>query len=144
MTWRQYLQVKTRSPAFHWRMVIGILLIGVTIGLAVDTFVPDEQLIQPAAEVDEPFVPHIESLSNMADAGRWLDLWRAIPANIVARWNNWGITTLAILTGLCWMAFALQAVQPRSAWDHRLATPLIGFVLGVVSIWPTLFFIYWQ
>ncbi len=42
------------------------------------------------------------------------------------------------------MTFLLQAVQIRSWRDHRLAAPLIALLLGVLSIWPTIFLILWQ
>jgi RsiW-degrading membrane proteinase PrsW (M82 family) len=54
------------------------------------------------------------------------------------------MTAVAVATGVCWLAFLLQAIQIRSRWDHRLWTPIAGLALGVLSIWPTLFLIYWQ
>ncbi len=59
-------------------------------------------------------------------------------------WRHPGITTLAVLTGACWLAFVLQAVQIRSPRDPRLWAPLAGVALGVLSVWPTVFLLLWQ
>ncbi|MCC6491734.1 MAG: PrsW family intramembrane metalloprotease [Pirellulales bacterium] len=148
MTCRHYLQTKTRSPAFLWRMVIGLLIAGVIIGLAVDFAVP--AWIGPQAGLfadkspDDPLEgpPHV--LEQLADRGRWSELWMAIPGRILDRWRHPGVTGLAVLTGLCWLAFVLQAIQIRRGRDSRLWLPLAGLGLGVLSVWPTFFLIYWQ
>jgi RsiW-degrading membrane proteinase PrsW (M82 family) len=165
MTWRRWLQSRTRNPQFLWRMVIAILLVGVIAGGVADSLVtawitppPEERIRQsdpepqpepapdpiPEPEPDDPLKPQLEQLERYADRGEWGSLFRAIPAFMVQTWRHVGATTLAVLTGACWPAFAMQAIQPRSARDGRLWLPLIAAVLGVVSIWPTLFLIYWQ
>ncbi|HEX6960257.1 MAG TPA: PrsW family glutamic-type intramembrane protease [Lacipirellula sp.] len=147
MTWRHYLQIKTRTPAFLWRMAIGILLAGVAMGIGVDMATPAPPPVEPPGDeqvVDEPFAVDQPSLEQLAEEARWLDLWMAIPAEMFAGWRHWGMTAIAILTGACWTAFLMQAIQIRSRSDYRAWTPLIGLGLGVLSIWPTLFLIYWQ
>src|SRR5262245_35704155 len=63
---------------------------------------------------------------------------------IVHRWKHGGATTLAILTGVCWTAFAVQSIQPRSWRDGRLWLSLLAPALGVLSIWPLVFANFWQ
>jgi RsiW-degrading membrane proteinase PrsW (M82 family) len=151
MTWRHYLRVKTRDPAFLWGMVIAILVGGAAIGLAVDMMV--EPWMGPAATVEalepepdpQPVEPsRMRQVKQAAQAGEWWAVWKGIPWVIVEGWRRWGLTLLAVLTGVCWLAFLLQAVQPRGWRDIRLWGPLAGLALGVFSIWPTLFFILWQ
>jgi RsiW-degrading membrane proteinase PrsW (M82 family) len=153
MTWRQYLQSRTRNPAFLWRMVIVILLTGVVVGLVVDWAMPewitveagDVQFVEPESPPEpEPTIPHWERLDRLAAQRNWLALWGAIPRALVDRWLQIGAAALAVLTGLCWLAFSMQAIQPRSRSDWRTWMPPLAAALGVLSIWPTFFLIYWQ
>jgi RsiW-degrading membrane proteinase PrsW (M82 family) len=128
-------------------MVLGILLIGIVAGLVVDaSFDPWLLMSLDAEAVDdaEPFVPRSDRMERMAREGRWAELWWAIPGTMISGWKQVGMTALAFLTGACWLAFAIQAVQVRSWRDGRLWAALIGVALGVLSIWPTRFLIYWQ
>jgi RsiW-degrading membrane proteinase PrsW (M82 family) len=146
MTWRHYLQVKTRSPAFLWRMVIGILLTGVVIGLVLDASVTAWiELDDEGAVVDvEPDTSQWRQLERLADNGDWRAVWAGVPKAIISTWDQWGVVTLAVLTGACWLAFVLQAIQFRSFSDGRFWLPFIGVLLGVLSIWPTVFLIFYQ
>lgn len=150
MTWKNYLRGKTRSPAFLWRMVIVVLLTGVITGLLVDWAVVawiNVEGNEPGAtdgSDGDSLMPQWDRLDELADAGQWAALWRAIPAVIVSSWRNPGATFLAVLTGVCWLAFALQAIQPRERLDGRTWLPLLGCALGVLSIWLTVFLIFWQ
>lgn len=147
MTWRRYLQVQTREPAFLWRMVIGILLAGAIVGLAVDSAVtawarPDAET--QAGDPQEPPISDWGRLEELALQEQWFELALAIPRTIVSSWRYLGLTSLAVLTGFCWLAFAMQAIQIRNWRDHRLWAPLAAMGLGVLSIWPTVFLILWQ
>ena len=143
MTWRHYLQVRTREGPFLWRMSLGILAVGVAIGLAVDLAMPE--WINPDAETLVPSGGVGGSLDQLAEQSRWAELWWGTPRMLWRRWMRFpGLTALALLTGLAWLTFSLQAVQIRSWRDHRLIAPLVGVGLGVLSIWPTVFFILWQ
>jgi RsiW-degrading membrane proteinase PrsW (M82 family) len=166
MTWRRWLQKETRNPAFLWRMVIAILLVGIGVGMAVDATVP--AWIEPPAEetdgdefsVDDPSdeappapgpepepKPHSTDdpdFDELAERGQWLDLWKAIPAAIADDWTHVGAAVLAVLTGACWLAFTMQAIQPRNIRDGRLWLPPLAMMFGVLSVWPTLFFGYWM
>jgi RsiW-degrading membrane proteinase PrsW (M82 family) len=156
MTWRRWLQSGTRNVTFLWRMVIAILLVGVIAGGVADSLVtawitpPQEGIDEeapepiPEPESDDPLKPHIEQLEKFAEQGEWGAVWGGIPATMVHGWRNAGATTLAALTGACWLAFAMQATQPRSRRDGRLWLPLFAAALGVLSIWPTRFLIFWQ
>jgi RsiW-degrading membrane proteinase PrsW (M82 family) len=148
MTWRSYLQANTRNPAFLWRMVISILLAGVAVGLAVDWAVP--AWIHPDEKTEEvepepvPEVSDWDHLEELAAQHKWAELWKKVPASVVKTWRRPGATVLAVLTGLCWLVFAMQAIQVRSANDGRLWLPLMAMLLGILSIWPTVFLIFWQ
>jgi RsiW-degrading membrane proteinase PrsW (M82 family) len=48
------------------------------------------------------------------------------------------------LTGACWLAFSLQAIQPSARHPYRWWMPVLAVVFGVVSIWPTGFLNFWQ
>jgi RsiW-degrading membrane proteinase PrsW (M82 family) len=148
MTWRRYLQSRTRNPAFLWRMVIGILLAGVAAGALCDwarqlSARGSARIVSHHEEPERDF-PEPSRIVQMADEGNWLGVWLAIPGTIVRTWRHTGMTALAVLTGACWTAFALQAIQIRGRRDGRLWLSLAALVLGVVSIWPTLVVDLWQ
>jgi RsiW-degrading membrane proteinase PrsW (M82 family) len=145
MNWRSYLQSRTRRPLFLWRMVIGILTAGVAAGVAIDWALPGafrgelaavEESTQGGSAWDE--------LDRLAEMGEWGAVWRGIPRVIVARWGGGWLTALAVLTGVCWLSFSLQAVQIRTRRDIRLWALLAGMALGVLSVWPTMFLAVWQ
>lgn len=148
--WRNYLRRKTRTPQFLWQMVIGILAAGALVGLAVDASVPawlDWEAMKQEEEVEPEPTPRsraYDEIEKYADAGEWGTVWRSIPPYMVLGWEEWGTTGLAVLTGVCWLAFVMQAIQIRSFRDYRLWFPPLGLLLGVLSIWPTLFLIMWQ
>jgi RsiW-degrading membrane proteinase PrsW (M82 family) len=148
MTWRHYFQVQTRNPAFLWRMVIGILATGVVIGLVVDALAPAWIKLDDQGEVVDvqpnPDTHEWRRLGSLADNGEWRSVWAGVPRAVISTWDEWGVTSLAVLTGLCWLAFVLQAIQFRSFRDGRFWLPLIGLLLGVLSIWPTVFLIFYQ
>ncbi|WP_428306405.1 PrsW family glutamic-type intramembrane protease [Lacipirellula sp.] len=150
IVWRNYLRTKTRNPRFLWKMVISILAIGVVAGLAVDAYVPawiNLKAMKQEEEVKPEPTPQsraYDEIERLADAGDWQTVWWAIPPYMVLGWEQWGTTGLGVLTGVCWLAFVMQAIQIRSFRDYRLWFPPLGLLLGVASIWPTLFLIMWQ
>lgn len=145
MTWRRYLQIKTREPAFLWRMSLGILVIGVVVGLAVDWAVPAWIHADAESNVPSRGSDAWSDLERLAAQSQWAAVWWGLPRAMIAQFVRApGLTALALLTGASWLAFALQAVQIRSWRDQRLWAPLVALALGVLSVWPTLFFILWQ
>jgi hypothetical protein len=147
MKWRRWIQLRSRDADFLWRMVIGILLVGVAVGLAVDaTFEPWVTVAESAEGINEPDPPEGEDarMDRLAQEGKWVELIAALTPYITGRWRQVGLTSLAVLTGLCWLAFAVQAVQVRSWRDGRLWGAFAAVALGVLSIWPTVFLIFWQ
>lgn len=141
MNLRSTLQSKSRQPRFLWRMVIGIIVAGIGIGYIA------QSICQPTVgvhvEVDED-LGQWEALQQLAANGEWAKLWWAIPANEWENLGNSGPVILAVLTGTCWLVFTLQALQISGWRDPRLWLALVALLLGVLSIWPTVFFIYWQ
>lgn len=149
IVWRNYLQTKTRNPQFLWKMVIAILAVGVVVGLAVDAAVPAWVEVEPTEKVKDETLgdpDHADFIEReqLADAGRWRELFLRIPQAMVRGWRQLGPTALALLTGLCWLLFLQQSIQVRSRTDYRGWGLIVALALGVLSIWPTLFFIYWQ
>jgi RsiW-degrading membrane proteinase PrsW (M82 family) len=128
-------------------MVLGILLLGFGLGLLVDRAFhvrPSALVADPSKELPGPLAPVADELQQLAEAGEWRALWRAIPGEMADGWRRAGPTVLALLTGACWLAFSMQAIQPRGLRDGRLWAPLVAAGLGVLSVWPTLFLVYWQ
>jgi RsiW-degrading membrane proteinase PrsW (M82 family) len=145
MTWRRYLQLKTRHPPFLWRMVFGILAAGVLVGLAVDWSTPAWIDLEGERKETPRGYDGWSQLERSAAKGEWSAVWWGVPRLLVGRWSRApGLTALAVLTGLSWLMFSLQAAQIRSWRDHRLIAPVAAIGLGVLSIWPTAFFILWQ
>ena len=141
MTGRQWLQARTRQGAWLARMVVAVLLAGVATAAIVDWALPAAPL---APREPPPRGPDSQSIEQMAIQGDWIGAWRAIPAAMARQWRRPGPIALALLTGLCWLAFSLQAIQIRSWRDGRLWASLAAVALGVWSVWPTLFFGLWQ
>jgi RsiW-degrading membrane proteinase PrsW (M82 family) len=143
MTWRRYLQLKTREPAFLWRMSLTILVGGVLVGLMVDGLTPPakEESLLPGSRGRDAWV----EVQTLADQSQWLAAFLTLPRLMAAQWRQVpALTFLALLTGMAWMAFSLQAIEIRSWRDHRLWAPLAALLLGVISTWLTLFFVLWQ
>jgi len=142
MHWRQYLQVKTRQPHFLWRWVAGILIAGLAAGYAAQGL-PDSLVERWAGVPVEAGDAQQDPLDQLAADRRWGALWWSIPQ---AMWEALrpGPTAIALLTGACWLMFLLQAGQPGTRTGIRWPLAVVAVVLGVASIWPTLFAIYWQ
>lgn len=141
MNWQSYLRTKTRQPEFLWRMVLSIVGLGVVLGFAAQT------ICQPLpAEVhDTPREPSAwKQLEKLAEQGEWAKVWWRTPAAIYSRFTDWGPPVLAAVAGVCWLVFLLQAMQIDSLRDGRLGCTLLAIALGILSIWPTGFFILWQ
>lgn len=142
MTWQNYLRTRTRQPEFLWRMVIWILAAGIGLGYVAekiwqpDTAVSNEQKAKQTEGWD-----HVEQL---AEQGDWLQVWWKVRREIYWGYETWGPTILATITGVCWLAFLLQSLQERTLLNSRLWCSLVAVTLGVLSIWPTGFFILWQ
>ncbi len=141
MSWRSYLRVQTRRPEFLWRMVVWILAMGIGVGFAAQSFwKPTSGDASEARRNNRGW----EQLEELAEQGAWTDVWWRVPQEIYSRYEDRGPVVLAILSGCCWMAFLLQALQVGCWRDGRLWWALVGVALGVLSIWPTGFFIVWQ
>lgn len=141
MTWRSYLQSKTRQPEFLWRMVIGILVAGVVVGYALQAV----RSPQPPSQLDEQSsVLEVEMLRKLAEQGEWLELWWAVPKVAFRRFETAGAAVLSAIAACCWFAFLWQALQTPGWRDLRLWCALLAVPLGMLSIWPTHFMALWQ
>lgn len=141
MTWQRYCQIKTRDPKWLWQMAITIVGAGAIAGF-LGLWLPLEvrQALRPEVSKAAEQAAYCQDL---AESGEWVSLAAVIP---VSMWETWfpAPTILAMLTGLCWFAFLLQAGQANSPRGVRPWLCMLGVALGIVSIWPTLWTIYWQ
>lgn len=139
MTWRSYLKTKTRQPAFLWRMVIWILAAGIGLGFVAQKIYPPQ-----ATEVKEKVASDDswEILRSLAEQGEWGQLWWTLP-RVVYHHKHLGPVVLSAITACCWLVFLWQAMRTPGLRELRLWCALIAIPLGVLSIWPTLFFDYW-
>ncbi len=141
MNRRNYLRNKTRDPAFLWRMVIWIIALGVGIGAF------SQYLFQSKAPVGlegEGVRDAWQSIEQLATQGEWGQVWWSLPERMLAEFSHTGPAALAIFAGCCWLAFLLQALGVDRIFDWRLGGALVAVGLGLLSIWPTLFFLLWQ
>ncbi len=140
MTWQHYLRVKTRDPAFLWRMVLSILALGVLVGWGVEMW----QGGAPEFGFRFHDLSEWEKLESLAEGGHWWQVWWEVPREIFSDFSRPGVVALAVLTGCCWLVFLLQAMRVNRFSDWRLWGALAAIGLGVLSIWPTGFLILWQ
>ncbi len=138
MTWQHYLRVKTRDPAFLWRMVIGIIAAGVVLGWLAQLLTGRQ-----GGSSGPPESRVYEQLKLLAGQGEWWQVWWEIPRQMFANFSP-GVIALALLAGCCWLVFLLQALRSHNIRDWRFWGALVAIVLGVLSIWPTRFFSLWQ
>lgn len=140
MTWRHYLQVKTRTPAFLWRMVIGILACGMAGGLLSEGAFRSSA---PSWGIDNPVESPADQIEKLAQNHQWRALWWALPEMILHRAEHIGPVIVAAFSGGCWLVFCLQAAQIRSRRDWQFWLLSLAIVLGAVSLWPAHFLGYW-
>ncbi|WP_442484272.1 PrsW family glutamic-type intramembrane protease [Aeoliella sp. SH292] len=143
MQLQPYLRRHTRQPEFLWKVVVAILAIGVMVALAVQAPEPEVEITPNQEQQHEQFGEHFSQQQLLASEERWAELWWSIPT---AMWLSVspGATVLAAITGICWFTFLLQAGQPYRPTGIRWYLAAIGVVLGIASVWPTLFLIWWQ
>jgi protease PrsW len=141
MSWQRFWQIRTRDPKWLWQMAIAIVVVGALAGL-LGQWLPVEarQALRPSVSEATQQAAHCQQLAEM---GEWGSLAAAIPRYL---WETWfpAPTAIAFLTGLCWFVFVLQAGQANSPGGVRPWLCLLGVVMGIVSIWPTVWAIYWQ
>ena len=142
MNWQTYLRRKSRDSRFLWRLAISILVAGLLLGFAarwLPASMTGSLIGARAGELTE----YYDRIDSEADAGNWWTVWKMIPKGM---WMATlpGPTLVAALTGVCWLVFIIQAGQPGSKDGIRVWLALVAVVLGVLSIWPTLFSIYYQ
>lgn len=145
MNWRSTLQAKTRDSRFLWHMVTVIIGLGIVAGYVVEHW-REPSPLGPAA-LAEGLRQGQEAqweIDQLAAAGRWSEVWWAIPRSQLWRLTQRGPLALAMLTGAAWLAFALHALHVSGLRDMRLWLALAAVPLGVLSIWPTHFFDVWQ
>lgn len=138
MTWQNYLRVKSRDPAFLWRMVIGIIAAGVVLGWLAHLLTGGQAISSGLADQRGS-----EQINDLAEQGQWWQVWWEIPRQMFSGFTP-GVIALALLAGCCWLVFLLQALRIRGIHDWRIWGALIAVALGILSIWPTRFFSLWQ
>ncbi len=73
----------------------------------------------------------------------WSRLWWSLPATLVQTLEPASVL-LALITGAAWLAFVIQAGQPGSRQGAPWWMCVVAVLLGVLSVWPTLFLGFWQ
>lgn len=148
MQLQPYLRSNTRRPEFLGRMVLAILGVGLVLAFVVQATEPvvvteDGIELRSIPEEYEQYEQYHDEVQRLANNREWGQLWWALPKGM---WLSVvpGPTFLALLTGICWFAFAVQAGQPHRPNGIRWPLAVVGIALGVLSVWPTLFAIYWQ
>ncbi len=139
MNWRSYLRGRTHSPAFLWRMVIGIILAGVAVGF-VAQFV---YTLGPEVSGFGMTEGERQRTVQLGEEGQWGDVWWRMRA-IYGGFSHTGPVALATIACCCWFVFLVQAMQIRGLRDWRPWCGLAAVGLGILSIWPTGFLIIWQ
>jgi len=136
------LRYKTRDPRFLWSLGVMILSLGLIAGFAVHWLPPTVMESLHAAD-SAAYSAHLDRLERAAEAGNWSTVWWGIPHSM---WIGAmvGPALIAGFTGLCWFVFLVQAGQPGSDGGIRWPLAIAAVPLGVLSIWPTLFLIYFQ
>jgi RsiW-degrading membrane proteinase PrsW (M82 family) len=140
MDWQRSLQTKTRDPAFLWRMVIAIIAVGIVLGWLLNGVA--SSVMQPLLSLNAE--EHWQRLAQFAANDQWSRVWWGIPRIMLKDLRQPGIIAIALLSAVCWLVFLWQVLRVRSALDWRVGATLAGVGLGVLSVWPTLFFSLWQ
>ncbi|MGI9427984.1 MAG: PrsW family glutamic-type intramembrane protease [Bythopirellula sp.] len=141
MTWRQYLQSRTRQPEFLWRMVIWILAAGIALGFVAEkTWQPQQTDAAAEVQLNQAW----KDSQQLAEQGQWWRLWWSLPPAVYHRFHGVGPLALSIIAGCCWFLFLWQALRAPGWRDIRLWAALMAIACGVLSIWPTHFFSLWQ
>jgi len=122
-------------------MVIWILAAGIGLGFVAERVVRSDQ-----AAVGQQVHSNDDwnKLNSLAEQGEWSSLWWALPKVAYFRPTGTGPVVLAGLAGCFWLAFLWHAMKLPGWRDMRLWCLLLALPLGVLSIWPTLFWSYWQ
>lgn len=141
MTWQNFLRDRTRRPEFLWRLVIWTIAAGIGLGYVVEKW-SQSRPTQPRPVSSES--SDWEQVKELAEQGEWGQVWWQIPEHFYSGYERLGPLTLAVIAGVCWLLFLFQAMQVKSWRDGRLWCGLLAVGLGVLSIWPTGFFILWQ
>ena len=132
--------MRSRDPAFLWRMVIAIIGTGVVCGWIAGHLTGAPLVERP----DRAAVHDWKNLDALAMGGHWWQLWWRIPQVMLSDLSSPGMVALALTAGVCWLAFLWHLLRIQGLRDWRLPATLAAVALGVLSIWPTLFLIFWQ
>ncbi|QDU54674.1 PrsW family glutamic-type intramembrane protease [Aeoliella mucimassa] len=147
------LRTKTRQPEFVWKLAFGVLVVGMLIAWMVQPSelsgsmedVLNAPEAPPFEEYDEykEYNEYVGYLDQLSMSRQWVRYWWAIP-KIMWLGAVPGATAVALVTGICWFVFIVQAGQPHREHGIRWWLAALAVPLGVLSIWPTLFAVDWQ
>ncbi|MCA9246466.1 MAG: PrsW family intramembrane metalloprotease [Planctomycetales bacterium] len=88
-------------------------------------------------------IPAFACIRMAVERRDWATVWREIPRGVWQRFTP-GAASLAVIAGIGWLLIALQSGQILHARGARWWLCLAAIPLGVLSVWPTLFLLYWQ
>lgn len=124
-------------------MVIWILAAGIGLGYVAERIWQPHQSVRAPASIEIPEELSDEPSSDeLAKSGRWGQLWWGLPKRLY-RYDHFGAVGLAAFTGSCWLIFLWHAMQTPKLGSRAFWAMLLALPLGVLSIWPTVFFDYW-
>lgn len=141
MNWHSYLRTRTRQPEFLWRLVIWTLAAGIGAGYVAEKIYRPGTPKTASTEIEKS-VDAWNGLETLAIEHQWWQLWWKMPTIIYRHPSN-GALALSLLAGGCWFVFLWQAMHVPSWRSLRFWAAVVAVPLGVLSIWPTLFFSYW-
>lgn len=73
----------------------------------------------------------------------WVDVFWLIPPASFQRFDA-ADAALALLAGLIWFTILLRTIHTPRILHRRTGLALLAVLLGVISVWPTLWLVYWQ
>ncbi|MCO6046793.1 PrsW family intramembrane metalloprotease [Aeoliella sp. ICT_H6.2] len=143
MQLQTYLRSRTRQPEFLGRMMLIILAVGLLLAFVVQASEPNSEEGGALLRVSDQQGAIYDKLTQLSQNRQWVEYWWTIPRYM---WHSIvpGPALLAGLTGICWFVFIVQAGQPHRQGGIRWPLAAVAVVLGVLSIWPTLFAVDWQ
>jgi RsiW-degrading membrane proteinase PrsW (M82 family) len=100
------------------------------------------RLVRDDEKFRETLGPY-QQMHLLAHTGQWWPLFKRLPMHL---WGDLDVILIGISLGIgsFWFLFLLKATQPGDRWKQHTGLCLLALFLGVLSVWPTVFCIYFQ
>ena len=73
----------------------------------------------------------------------WLTVWKLVPVSTYEQFDL-ASAVLALTSGIVWLTILLRSVHTPRLIHRRTGLAVLAIALGVLSVWPTLWAVYWQ